>query len=86
MQVVFVLSGAANMGIKRFLVYDFIASTLWLGLFFWMGWSLGEPAVEVLNWYARIAGYVAVGLLVVIVGGTMLKAKKDAAASTKTAE
>lgn len=82
MQVVFVLAGAANMSLKRFLIYDYIASTLWLVLFFWMGWSLGEPAVDLLNWYARIAGYVAIALLVLIIGGTMLKARKDSQRAT----
>ena len=80
MQVVFVLSGAAGMSLKRFLVYDYIASTVWLGFFFWLGWRLGEPVVAILDWYARIAGYVAIGLVVVIVVGAMLKSRKDKAA------
>lgn len=78
MQVVFVISGATNMSLRRFLVYDYVASMLWLCLYFWLGWQLGEPVVDILNWYARIAGYVAIGLIVVIVAGAMLKARKDA--------
>lgn len=79
MQVVFVLAGASNMSLKRFLIYDYIASTLWLVLYFWLGWQLGEPAVEVLNWYARIAGYVAIGLLVVIVVTSVISARRKVA-------
>ncbi|MDF1488223.1 DedA family protein [Tessaracoccus caeni] len=78
MQVVFVLSGAAKMSLKRFLIYDYVASTIWLVFYFWLGWQLGEPVVEILNWYARIAGYVAIGLLVVIVVTTVLSARKKA--------
>lgn len=78
MQVVFVLAGAANMSLRRFLIYDFVASTLWLGLFFYLGWQLGEPAVEILDAYARIAGYVAIGLIVVVIITTMLGSKKKA--------
>lgn len=73
MQVVFVLSGAAGMSLRRFLIYDYVASTLWLGLFFILGWRLGDPAVAVLDAYAKIAGYVAIGLIVVIVVTTMLR-------------
>lgn len=81
MQVVFVLSGAANMSLRRFLIYDYIASTIWLVFYFWLGWQLGEPAVEVLNWYARIAGYVAIALLVVVIGSSVMTARKKAARS-----
>ena len=80
MQVVFVLAGATNMSLKRFLLYDYLASTLWLVFFFWLGWSVGEPAVEVLDAYAKIAGYVALGLVVVIVVVTMMRSNKAAKA------
>ncbi len=76
MQVVFVLSGATNMSIKRFLLYDYLASTLWLIGFFALGWRLGEPAVAVLDIYARYAGYVAIGLVVVIIAATVLRKPK----------
>lgn len=79
MQVVFVLAGAAKMSLRRFLIYDLIASTLWLGLFFYVGWQLGEPAVDVLDAYARIAGYVAIGLIVVVIVGTMLSSRRKTA-------
>ncbi len=75
MQVVFVLSGATNMSLKRFLIYDYLASTVWLIGFFALGWRLGEPAVKVLDVYARFAGYVAIGLVVVIIATTFLRKK-----------
>lgn len=78
MQVVFVLSGATGMSLKRFLIYDYIASTLWLILYFAMGWQLGESAVAVLNWYAKIAGYVAIGLIVFIFVSTYLAQRRKA--------
>lgn len=73
MQVVFVLAGAAGMSLKRFLFYDYVASTLWLVLYFWLGWRFGEPVVDVLEVYARYAGYVAIGLIVFIVITTFWK-------------
>lgn len=80
MQVVFVISGATNMSVKRFLAYDYIASTMWLALYFWLGWRFGEPIVGVLDWYAKISLYVALGLIVVIVVSSVLTSKKKAAA------
>lgn len=78
MQVVFVLSGATNMSLRRFLLYDYIASTLWLVLYFWLGWRFGEPIVGVLEAYARIAMWVALGLIVFIFISTYLAQKKKA--------
>ncbi len=75
MQVVFVLAGATKMSLTRFLIYDYIASTLWLVGYFVLGWQLGEPVVAVLDSYAKFAGYVAIGLIVVIIISTFVKAK-----------
>ncbi len=86
MQVVFVLAGAQGMGIKRFLLYDYAASTLWLALYFWLGWQMGEPVVDALDWYAKIAGYVALALVVVIVVGSMWSGRRKAAGATDEAE
>ena len=82
MQVVFVLAGATGMSLKRFLIYDYIASTIWLIGFFLLGWRLGEPVVDVLDLYAKVAGYVAIGIIVVILAGAM-KRKKPAGADRR---
>ncbi|MBB1511781.1 DedA family protein [Tessaracoccus sp. MC1627] len=76
MQVVFVLAGASGMSLRRFLIYDYIASTLWLIAFFLTGWRLGDAAVAVLNAYARFAGYVAIGLISFIFVTTYLKQRR----------
>lgn len=73
MQVVFVLSGAAGMSIKKFLVYDFVASATWLAGFFWLGWSLGEPVVAILDAYQKVALWVALGLMVAIIFGSFFR-------------
>ena len=52
-----------------------VTSTIWLVGFFLAGWWLGEGAVEVLDWYAKIAGYVAIGLIVVIVVATVRRSR-----------
>jgi hypothetical protein len=76
MPVVFVLSGATGLSLKRFLLYDFFAGGLWLALYFWFGWQIGEPAVGLLDAYARISSYVAIGLLAVVLGSVILKPGK----------
>ncbi|GEM_PF-1317533 len=70
MPVVFVLAGAAGMSIKKFLTLDFLASLVWLIGYFLFGYVVGEPAVAVLEYYAKFANYVAIGLIVFIVIGT----------------
>lgn len=77
MPVVFVLAGASGMSLRKFLVIDYVASLVWLLGFFWLGWSIGEPAVMVLNEYAKIAGWVVLALLVVMVFSLMRQNKKN---------
>lgn len=77
MPVVFVLAGASEMSLRKFLVFDYLSSLVWLLGYFWLGWSIGEPAVAVLNWYAKIAGWVVVAILVVMVFTVVFKNKAD---------
>lgn len=78
MQVIFVLAGASRMSLRRFLVLDFVASTVWMLGFFGLGWAIGEPAVAVLKQYAKIANYVAIGLVVLVVGSLLLNGRRKA--------
>jgi len=84
MAVVFVLAGASGMSVKRFILLDACASILWQMAYFALGFAIGEPAVVVLKEYARIANYVTIALLVVIVVGYIMrggnKSKAKAAA------
>jgi len=81
MAVVFVLAGASGMSWRKFMLLDALASILWQMLYFLLGWSVGQPAVDVLQWYAKVANYVAIGLIVIIVGGYIMKSgnKKETA-------
>ncbi len=79
--VVFVLSGATGMSLKRFLLYDYLVSVVWLVIFFWLGWSAGEVAVQLLDAYAKIAMYVAIAMLVVVIYSAMSKRKTESGAT-----
>lgn len=79
MPVVFVLAGAQGMSWKRFVVLDYIACLVWLVGFFIFGYFVGEPAVAVLAYYGKIANYVAIGLVVVIVAMTVMRSNRKPA-------
>lgn len=76
MQVIFVLFGASGMSLKRFLILDYLASTVWLIGYFSLGWFVGETAVGLLDAYARIAMWVTFGLLAFVIATAVISARK----------
>lgn len=67
--VVFVMCGATGMSVKKFMLLNFVAKTVWSFLYFGLGWVIGEPVVFVLEQYAKVANWVAIGLLVLVLVG-----------------
>ena len=67
--VVFVMCGATGMDVKKFMVLDFVAKTMWSFLYLGLGWSIGEPVVYVLEQYSKVANWIAIGLIVVVLFG-----------------
>lgn len=65
--VVYAALGAAGTGIKKFLGISFIASLLSTALYLYLGWSIGEPAVELINAYGNVLWYVSLAMLVGII-------------------
>ncbi len=80
MQVIFVLAGAQGWSLKRFLGLDALASLVWLLFYVGFGWVVGEPAVVLLRAYAKVASYVAIVLLVVVVGSIIARNRRQARA------
>lgn len=78
MPVVFVLAGAQRMTWQRFVLLDFLAAGIWLVGYFAFGYAVGSPAVELLKSYGKIANYVAVVLVVVVVVMSFRNASKKA--------
>ncbi|SIS38317.1 membrane protein DedA, SNARE-associated domain [Corynebacterium appendicis CIP 107643] len=76
--VVLVLTGATGMSWQKMLVLDFLAKTAWTLLYFWLGWMIGEPVVFVLEQYAKVANWIAIGLLVVVFIGIFRRQSKNA--------
>jgi len=67
MAVVFVLAGASNMKLRTFIALDAASCTVWLALYFLLGFVVGQPIVSALQVYARVANYVAIGLVAIVV-------------------
>lgn len=78
MAVVFVLAGAQGWTVKKFLLLDLAASAVWLAIYFAFGYIVGEPAVAVLEAYAKVANYVAIGLVVAIFVMTFVRGSRKA--------
>ena len=76
--VVFVLMGMTGMPLWKFMVLDFISKTLWSLGYFALGWWIGEPVVYVLEQYAKVANWIAIGLIVVIMFGAFRRQAKKA--------
>lgn len=82
MGVVFVLAGAQGMKLRTFMLLDFAAALLWLIGYFCFGYAIGEPAVALLSLYAKFANYIAVALIVGIIGLSIWRGARSAKTST----
>ena len=76
MQVIFVLAGAQGWTLRRFIALDALASLSWLLIYVGFGWVVGEPAVVLLRAYAKVAQYVAIALVVVVVGSLIVRNRR----------
>lgn len=79
MPVVFVLAGASGMDVRRFVALDFVAATAWNLGYLALGWSVGDPIVGALKYYARIANWVAIALVVIILVPIFYKSSRKKA-------
>ena len=61
--VVYATVGAAGMSLRRFLLVDVATAATTRGLLIWLGWSIGEPAVHVLEVIADYSWYLSLVLL-----------------------
>lgn len=84
MQVIFVLFGSSGMSWKRFMALDFVASTSWLIFYLALGYFIGEPAADLMKLYAKYANYVAIGLMVIIIGGVVWNSGRKKGAVTSS--
>ena len=64
MPIVYAAIGAAGASLKRFLPPVIVASSIFQAGYFALGWWIGQPAVDLVNLYAKYMWYVSLAMLV----------------------
>ena len=80
MPVVFVLAGANRMSLRTFVLLDALACVLWHMGFFVLGLAMGAPVADVLLIYGKVANYVALAVVVGVVGWSIYVSSRRASA------
>ena len=65
--VIYATVAATGMGFRRFLLWDAGSALVTRGFFIWLGYQLGQPAVDVVEVIARYSWWISIALLVGIV-------------------
>jgi membrane protein DedA with SNARE-associated domain len=79
--VVYATVGAAGMRLRRFLLTDALTAAGTRGLLIWLGYSIGEPAVRVLEVIARYSWYLSLVLLAGVVVSMLRQSRGRRAAA-----
>jgi len=76
--VVYAALGAAGTSLRKFLTVAGLSSLVTAGVYLYLGYSIGEPAVEVVDAYGRYLWYVSIAIIVAMVGAWWWKGRRDA--------
>jgi membrane protein DedA with SNARE-associated domain len=79
--VVYATVGAAGMRLRRFLLVDVLTAAVTRGLLIWLGYSIGQPAVHVLEVVARYSWYLSLVLLAGVVVSMVRQSRSRRAVS-----
>ena len=74
--VVYATVGAAGMRLRTFLLTDVLTAAVTRGLFIYLGYRIGEPAVRVLEEVARYSWYLSIILIVGVVIGAVRQSRR----------
>lgn len=66
--VIYATVAAAGMTWRKFILINLAAATVMQSLYMFLGYQIGEPAVEIVDVYAVYSGRVAIGILVLMIG------------------
>jgi membrane protein DedA with SNARE-associated domain len=81
MPIVFAAIGAAHIPLRRFIIPVLASSWLFQAGYLGLGWWIGEPAVKLVDLYARYMWYVTLAILVGMLVSWGLKRRRDAKAA-----
>jgi membrane protein DedA with SNARE-associated domain len=65
--VVYATVGMAGMRLRTFIVVDLIGSAIVCSFYVWLGFRLGQNAVNIVDLIAKYSGYISIALLAAIV-------------------
>ncbi|WOP17319.1 DedA family protein [Raineyella sp. LH-20] len=69
--IIYASVGAAGMSWRRFLVVDAVGAAVLQGVYLLLGHQLGEPAVRIVETYAKYSIWLSLVLLAVVIGGML---------------
>ncbi len=81
--VVYASVGAAGMRLRIFLLVDFVGSLLTRCLYMYLGYAIGQPAVDVFDTIAKYSLYLSLALVVVVFVSVLRQQKKGAAPTAR---
>ena len=74
--IIYAVAGWAGMSLVTFILLDFIASGLWIGLLVGLGWELGHHAVVVAQAISKYSLWISLGIVVIVVVGQFRGARR----------
>jgi membrane protein DedA with SNARE-associated domain len=75
--VIAVAAGLGGMSLPLYVVLDAIGALIWLGMLAWLGWSMGQSAVNVVHAVSHYSLLITIGLVVVIVGRQLMMNRRQ---------
>lgn len=78
--VIFAALGAAGTSLRKFLAVCFLSSIVTTALYLYVGYLIGEPAVQLMDVYGRYLWYVSIALIVGMVVLAVWRARRKPAA------
>lgn len=79
--VVYAALGAAGTTLRKFLTVAGLSSLVTAGVYVWLGYRIGEPAVAAVDAYGRYLWYLSIAIIVGMLAAWWWKARREGAAS-----
>lgn len=83
--VIYAAAGSSGVSLKRFALLDLCWAALFNGLYMYLGFRIGRPAVQLLELYGRYAMWVSIAMLVGMLAWMWWKNKRDGGPQTPVA-
>ena len=75
--VVYAALGAAGTSLRTFLTMCAVSAGVLTGVYLWLGYAIGEPAVQLMEQYGKFMWIVSIALIVGMIGVAIWRSKKN---------